>query len=113
MAFPTLSLKPSGIIEEHIDPQEKSPFESGTTQVAKKFTRKRMAFQIGYKLLRNSDKILIENHSDTYKGTSFIWTHPLTGTDYTVVYSNDAIVFEYVAFDGEVWWKTDFRFEEP
>ena len=112
MAFPTLSLNPTTISEELFDPIDRNDFESGTVQVAKKFTREKRRFALTYKMMPQSDRASLETHFLATQGTSDTWTHPISSTVYTVIYSESSLKFNYVGYDGQAYWQVTFMIEE-
>lgn len=89
-AFPTLSrapslpLDPDGEIEDVI---LRSPMEAGYEQTRPKTTRARRIFGLNYRALGNADVTLLRTFETTTLrngADSFTWTHPLSGTTYTV-----------------------------
>ena len=89
-AFPTLSVKPIfpvGEVPE--DPTVRSVFEGGYQHTRPRHTRNRRKFQLQYHNLPETDKsgankldafiVTVKSGAD-----SFTWTHPDTGTSYTV-----------------------------
>jgi len=85
--YPTLSKKPTyPLSEEREDNTIKSRFESGYQKTRSRYTRVRRKFQIKYMNLGSVDTALLDAFIDTVDGAtdSFTWTHPVTGTSYTV-----------------------------
>lgn len=88
--FPTLSkapsfpLAPDGEIEDVI---LRSKAEAGYEQTRPRTTRARRSFGINYKATSNADTTLLRTFEVTTLrngADSFQWTHPLSGTTYTV-----------------------------
>lgn len=89
-SFPTLSVKPKyPIKEEKEDPTIRSDFEGGYQHTRPRNTRVRRKFTVQYHNLPETDKSG-SNKLDDFVATvkfgadSFTWTHPDTGTSYTV-----------------------------
>lgn len=89
-AFPSLSKKPSwpmspdGEIE---DSTIRSQFEGGYELTRPRFTRSRRNWGVRYVMLSVADKNMLQFfEQNTVRGgaDSFTWTHPTTGTSYTV-----------------------------
>lgn len=109
--FPTLSRQPSYPLDEtYVDDVIKTPTEAGYEQRRPRFTKRKKTFVVRYNILPNADKALIDNfYKDTLKGAdSFIWTHPLTGTNYTVVFEQPPSFT--LVFLG--YWNVELRFRE-
>lgn len=90
MAFPTLSrppsypLDPDGEIEDAV---LRSPPAAGYVQQRPKFTRSRQSFGLNYPNLPDADVALLKTWERTTLGNGAgtdTWTHPLSGTTYTV-----------------------------
>jgi len=89
-AFPTLSrapslpLDPDGEIEDVV---LRSTFEAGYEQTRPRTTRARRSFGINYRALKSADEALLRAFEITTLrngADAFTWTHPISGTSYTV-----------------------------
>ena len=88
--FPTLSkppsypLDPDGEIEDVV---MRSPQEAGYEQTRPRTTRARRNFGVNYQALPDADTDLLRTFEITTLrngADAFAWTHPLSGTVYTV-----------------------------
>lgn len=88
--FPTLSrvpsypLDPDGELEDVVI---RSPQTGGYNQTRPRTTRARRNFGVNYKALKDVDVNLLRTFETTTLrngADSFTWTHPLSGTTYTV-----------------------------
>ena len=89
MAFPALSTPPliSGFEETStVDPVIRSNKEAGYVQTRARFTRVPLKWHVPYGDLSDADKAALEAWQVATKyGAGFdTWTHPKTGTNYTV-----------------------------
>lgn len=110
-AYPTLSINPEyPLDEDREDSTLKSDFEGGYQHTRPRFTRIRRIWNIRYKYLLDADKTALEAHVDSVKGSadSFLWTHPKTGTQYTVRFDKPP-KFSYVQYG---YWDTEFMLKE-
>lgn len=81
---PSYPLTPNGEIEDVI---LTSPKEAGYEQTRPRTTRVRRSFGVNYVDLPNVDVALLRTFESTTLrngADAFTWTHPLTGTSYTV-----------------------------
>ena len=88
--FPTLTIPPSYPLDEELeDSTIRSSFEDGTLQSRLKYTKNRYTFSINYDMLSaaNRDTLMTFVSTTANKGaTPFIWTHPRSGSTYTVTF---------------------------
>lgn len=89
-AFPTLSRAPNYPIDpdgEMDDVILRSPMESGYEQTRPRTTRTQRSFGLNYRDLNDADEALLRTFETTTLrngADSFTWTHPKSGTTYTV-----------------------------
>lgn len=96
MAFPTLSVSPSLLSPDGalaVDPTLKSQTEAGYEVTRSKFTRMRRKWGVHYDLLNGTDMGLLRAHETAMQGGSllFTWTHPVSGTAYTVRFGDGGV----------------------
>lgn len=88
--FPTLSVAPSYPLSPDGDTEDvviRSPQTAGYEQTRPRTTRTRRTFGLNYKALDDTDAGLLRAFEITTLrngADSFAWTHPLSGTVYTV-----------------------------
>lgn len=85
--FPTLSIPPVyPIKEDRADRAIKSKTEAGYTITRARYSKVRKIFDVQYENMNSADKVLFDALLDAVKETVdyFSWTHPATGTTYTV-----------------------------
>lgn len=89
-AFPSLSCPPSYPLDPDGDIEDtviRSPQEAGYEQTRPRTTRARRSFGLDYPLLPDVDVSLLRAFEITTLrngADAFSWTHPLSGTTYTV-----------------------------
>lgn len=87
--FPTLPISSWQYFKQQpIKAQLITPFESGKAQSRPKHTSMRWRFTIGWQALTQTQYATLYNFYNTYVGTSFNWTHPVTSTVYVVRFGN-------------------------
>lgn len=88
--FPTLSRAPSYPIDPDGEAEDmvlRSPQAAGYEQTRPRSTRARRNFGVNYIALSSADEALLrafETATLRNGADSFTWTHPLSGTSYTV-----------------------------
>ena len=104
--YPILSVAPSSMKRIPEDSTIKGDFEAGYVPTRSRHTRERLTIEIGYLLITDTDKILLEAFSSTVKGgtLSFNWTDPKTSVVYIVRFDK-APVLIYIKFNQ---WTTSF-----
>lgn len=89
-AFPTLSRPPSHPIDPDGEAEDvilRSPQEAGYEQTRPRTTRARRNFGVNYVGIEPADEALLRAFEITTLrngADSFTWTHPISGTTYTV-----------------------------
>lgn len=109
--YPTLSQNPQyPLDEDREDSTIKSDFEGGYQHTRPRYTRIRRKFNIRYKNLSDTDKIILETFVNTVSGGAdrFLWTHPKTGTPYTVRFDKP-LKFTYPYYGL---WDVEFQLNE-
>ncbi len=115
MAFPVLSSPPLIESYEHTaasDPVIRSPQEAGYIQTRPRFTRVPKKWHISYPgTMTETDRTLMEawEASVQYGAGSDSWTHPKTGTVYTV---RLGAPIKYKFGISDEYWSFEFDLEE-
>lgn len=89
--WPSIANPSKGFDEEYYLPQAKSEFEANYVQTRKIATRGRHQFALVWNQMSETDYQTLKTFFDTNQGSSFTWTHPISGTSYTCVFSGDSI----------------------
>ena len=89
MAFPTLSRKPSSLDPDGTleDVVLRSPFDAGYEQTRPKTTRARRNWGVTYDELPDADVATLRTYEQATLvngSAAFDWTHPKSGTTFTV-----------------------------
>ena len=100
---------PSGLAEKPTKGQIRSDFEAGYVYSRAKWTRARKRFDLTWDSMTNSDKNTLETFFNNNLGSTFTWEHPVSGTTYTVRFSDDSIDFDYVP---HMYWQASVSLEE-
>lgn len=113
--FPTLSTPPVYPLKESRDPDStiKSKTESGYTITRSRYSKVRMIFEVNYSNLSQSDKDLLDTFIDIVLATdTFTWTHPSTGSTYTVRF-DEIPEISLSSTDGDTnYYSTTFKLNE-
>jgi phage-related protein len=106
--FPDIQ-NPSGMTERTMKGQYKNKFGAGYVQSAPKWTRSRKQFNLTWDAMSDADKETLEDFFAANLGSTFDWTHPITGAVYTVRFSDDELPAQYKQF---MRWQVDITLEE-
>lgn len=114
MAFPALSTTPlvSGYEDgAALDPVIRSPKETGYVQTRPRFTRVPRKWHVTYGDLSDADEVLLRAWEVTvkYGADSDTWTHPKSGTSYTV---RLAAPIKYRLSETDSIWMAEFDLEQ-
>lgn len=114
--FPTLSRgdDSSKYSVELEDPAMKTSLEGGYVSSRAKHTRTpRKTWKIGYTLITNADKALLDAFWATVRGGSvvFDWTDPVSGTVFQVRFA-DKMNFQYVGRGNNKLWDLTLTLEQ-
>ena len=93
--------RPSGFIETPRKDTYRSPYEDGTVSVRLKWTKTKMQFELSWDVLFDDQKIALEEYIDGNTGLEFIFVHPITFVEYTVILKDDSHSFTSV---GPCYW---------
>lgn len=117
-AFPTLSndYKPDSaqFTEVKDDPALRKEMEGGYIVTRPRHTRApRKTWQVAYQQLDNADKLLLDNHFDTQRGGSliFTWVNPQSLVSFSVRYKSP-ITWRYVGAGDHQVWDCSFELEQ-
>jgi len=92
-SWPSISA-PTRLTETLIKETHRNPTEMGYVVSRPRCTKKRKKFGQGWSAMSDADKASLETFFDSYQGTSFDWTHPITSAMHTCIFSGDALKFE-------------------
>ena len=96
-SFPTLSVcATNDFKEEIIKPIVKTQFEGNYAQTRPKYTRTTKNFTLKYMFITEADKSTLNAFFETYRGSSFDWTHPRTSTVHSVRFAEDILKYKYL-----------------
>ena len=114
MPFPTLTSLPLITPYEHsaaLDPVIRSDKEAGYEQTRPRFTRVPKQWHIEYGDLSDADQATLEAWEATvqYGAASDTWTHPKTGTQYTI---RLAAPIKYRFVETDVVWSASFDLKQ-
>lgn len=79
------------LAEEVYLPAVRTEFEAGYVQSRPRTTRARRRWTLHWPALSETEYGSLEEHFIANQGGSFSWTHPGSGTSYTVRYAQDTI----------------------
>lgn len=106
--LPTFPLDPDGMNEDAV---LRSSFEGGYELTRPKFTRARRNWGVSYPAINSTDKaalVTFETTTTKNGADSFTWTHPVSGTVYTVRFTTP-LRFVYIA---PGMWRAEFGLRE-
>ena len=101
--------EPSRMTERKQKAQIKSDMSAGYVQSRAKWTRSRKVFELSWNAMSDADKGLLETFFGDNIGGTFTWTHPLSGTSYTVRFGEGELSARYVYVSR---WQIDLMLEE-
>jgi hypothetical protein len=104
-AWPSTLPTPSfGLEEEFYKPQIKTEKEANYVQTRRTASRGRRILPLAWTLMTEAEYQILEAFFDTYQGTMFTFTHPVTGTTYNCVFSANSIKAKWksAGFRGDV-----------
>lgn len=88
--------RPSGFVETIRKDTYKTTYEDGTVSSRLKWTRQKKQFELSWDVLLDDQKTALETYVDGNTGLEFIFVHPLTEVEYTVIFKDDTLVFTHV-----------------
>ena len=88
---------PNSLTESIIKKAHRSDSELGYIQSRAVWTGSKKSFELGWNGMSTVDKAFLETFFDSNQGSSFTWTHPITSTSYTCLFTGDNLSFEFVA----------------
>jgi hypothetical protein len=91
MSWPSIQPPSYPLDEEVFKPQIRTEFESGHVQSRVRATVGKRRFSLRWTSMPSGDYASLDAAFLADQGTTFSWSHPLTGTAYTVRYSKDQI----------------------
>ena len=90
--FPnTIPLPQYPFKESVFDPINRTSFDSGDVAARPKFTRARKKFELKWDYLSPEEYAGIEDFFMALRGAAFVWQHPITGKEYTLLWSDDSL----------------------
>ena len=101
--------EPNGLTESIIKKVHRSDSELGYVQSRAKWTGSKKMFELSWNGMITADKTSLETFFSANQGDSFTWTHPITSTSYTCVFSEDSLGFDFVA---PGYWAITIKLEE-
>lgn len=90
MAWPDIAT-PDDVRQRITKKQVRSPFEAGYVQSMALHTRSRRKFSLSWEFMSSSDLSTLETYFENNIGSTFSWTHPISGTTYTVGFTENYI----------------------
>lgn len=85
-------------------PQVRTEFEGNYVQTRPKVSRAKKKWALYWKGMREEDYQTLIKFFRLNQGTSFTWTHPVSGTSYTCVFSGDNLRSRIINVNRrEVW----------
>lgn len=115
-----LTKKPSDISETTVSSRIRNDFANNQPIVRNAFTRKRKKFSLtwdesGYHALTHEEKTTLDDFFKEHSASSITWTHPWTGSTFTVIFTDDELNFSLIhpevpGYDG--WWSVTVNLEE-
>lgn len=89
--WPSIQNPDYGFEEEIYRPQKKTEFEANYIQVYPTASRSRRRFLLSWSYLPETDFQTLADFFEDNQGKAFIYTHPLTNTSHTCVFSSDSL----------------------
>lgn len=100
---------PSNIRDINQKGQIRSDFDAGYVQSRAKWTRTRRKFELSWNAMSNTDKETLMTFFENNLGDTFAWIHPLSGTSYTVRFTEENIEAKYIPYNR---WQVSLILEE-
>ena len=97
--FPTVAGLNYPLKESTFYPKNRTEFENGAVQSRPRFTRAKRKFALKWDKLPLEEKNILEAFFIETGGGEFLWVHPLTGKEYTCLFSDDAFPADLVELD--------------
>jgi len=108
MAWPAIAT-PSGITQTLQKSHITTRSEAGYSQSRSSSTLTKRLFSLTWDDLSSADLVLLEAHYIATLGSSFTWAHPLTSTEYTVLYIDDTLESAYRPYNL---WNVTLKLQE-
>ena len=92
----------------------KTEMEGGYMISRPRHTRKpRLTYAIGWDLMLDSDRVILQNFWDTMKGTSnsFFWLDPIDNVNVVVRFKTDKLTFNYAGMGNTRLWNVTLELE--
>jgi hypothetical protein len=105
--WPTIETPSIDFEEETYFPFVRTEFEGNYVQQRPRSTRSRKRFSLKWKAMTQADYDALV--AAFVAGELLTWTHPVTSTSYTVIFSEDSLKARYVAEDR---WEVSCQIEE-
>ena len=96
MSWPSIQNPTYPLQEEYFKPQIKQEFESGHVQSRARATVAKRRWTLNWRSLPEADWVSLVAAFNTDQGTTFTWTHPVSG-EYTVRYAANSLTSTIVA----------------
>jgi hypothetical protein len=100
---------PNAIREGSYRPQIRTDKEANYIQVRPGSTRTRKRWVLSWVAMSEVNYSTLKTFFDSYQGSSFNWTHPITSTVYVAVFVESIIAASWVA---PGYWAIDIEIEE-
>ena len=91
MTWPSIQAPSYTMGEVDFLPQMRTEFESGYVQSRVKATQAKMRFSLRWDAMSSGDYADLKAAFRADQGSTFSWTHPETGENYTVRYSGNSL----------------------
>jgi hypothetical protein len=103
--------KPSmgGVQETIYKPIVRTEFEGNYVQVRARSTRARKMWTLTWNVITEADYQVLAAYFNTTQGSTFTWIHPVTGTEYTCIFSEPILTSQQL-LDG--YRSTSLKIEE-
>lgn len=93
-SWPSISNPDFGLKETVYRPQVRQEFESNYVQSRPRTTRATKRWALSWAALTEADYQTLLTFFNTYQGSSFTWTHPVSAVSYTCRFSGDTLESE-------------------
>lgn len=100
-SWPSTLPIPEGIEETLSKPTQSSSNLTGYTEHSQENVITTKTFNISWGMLTSTEKETLITFFADNMGGNFSWTHPVSETDYTVVFVDDTLTFKYVGKDTD------------
>ena len=98
-SFPDIARPQYPLKEQTYLPKIRTEFENGVVQTRPRFTRSKKRFSLTWERLPVEDRQTLESFFVNTESDVFIWTHPISGTEYQCIFSDDELGGDWTELD--------------